>query len=133
MRIKDVITQDESNFLLILQQIISPHYFYWKHIGGITKLMRIWILMLEFKAKCDDTLWHPTTRSWSFLFFQWYNSLYNVTLQKKKQKFSSLLCYLDRSIFPSSWSKNQTSVNAIHDSGMSEFLLLKLVKKLKKV
>ena len=39
---------------------------------------------------------------------------------------------LDRSIFPSSWSKNQTSVNAIHDSGMSAFLLLKLVKKLKK-
>ena len=36
-------------------------------------------------------------------------------------------------IFPSSWSKNQTSVNAIHDSGMSAFLLLKLVKKLKKV
>ena len=35
---------------------------------------------------------------------------------------------LDRSIFLSSWSKNQTSVNAMHDSGMWVFLLPKLVK-----
>lgn len=34
----------------------------------------------------------------------------------------------DRSIFLSSWSKNQTSVNAMHDSGMWAFLLPKLVK-----